>query len=121
MDTNLGDAVRRLVPREQISGRLEGEREQEEKHPGNPHGFPRRLVCAIEIDLGHMETDRDYHGTRSPMVEAPHKRAKRNFFLDEVDAVKGMVRSRGIIESQKGAGDGLRDKEKEGHASEDIN
>src|SRR3990170_7849541 len=54
------------------------------------------------------------------MMESPNKPSEGDAGFDEPDAVVGMVGGGGVVEHQEHPGDQLDSKNKEHHASEDV-
>ena len=117
---DLRGPVALLVPRQQVAGERERERELQEQEAGPEVELARGFVGAVNEHLEQMQRKEDGHYLRGVMVQPAQEPATRHLELDVEDAFPRRLRAGAVGHPQEDAGDDL-DGEREGErAAPDV-
>ena len=112
--------VSQLVPRQQIAGETEAEREQKQEITGNPGHFARRAIRLQHHRAEHVEHQRNDHQVRAPTVDRTDQPAERNLGRQKTNALVGGRFTRLIVHEQEHAGNHLDDEKEHRDPAEVI-
>ena len=107
-----------LVPRQQVAGERQQQRERQQDDADHPVELPRRLVGAVVEDARHVQEHRQHHQVGAPSVHVPHQQPERHRRLQVGDVVPGRRRLRPVEEHQEDAGDRQQDEQEEAEPAE---
>ena len=110
--------VRLQIPRQQIAGEAEAERDEEEHDAGDPGAFARLTIGAGEEARQHVQEHDDHHGGSAPVMNAAQQPAGRHLGHDVIDRLISLVRRRVVIHRQEHAGNEHRAEEHDEQAAE---
>ena len=103
---------RELIPREEIAGERQQQRQHEHDDADRPVELARRLVRPGHEDAEHVQPHGDDHRVRAPPVHLAHD-AERHVLAQPDDVGVGVLERRPVIEHQQQAGERQREKQKE--------
>ncbi len=113
---------RQLVPREQVAGERQAERQEQQDDPDHPVELARRLVGARVEDTSHVQRDRQHHEVGSPPVEVPHQIPEEHTGADRLHVLvrdgAAQVGHGPVEEHQEDAGERQQHEEEERETTE---
>src|SRR3984893_7705215 len=107
-----------LVPGQQVTGKAQQQRDQQQQGAHAPVELARLLVGAGQKDARHVQPDGDHHRVRRPAVHVADDAAEGDDELQVAHVLVGGVGSGDVIEHQEEPGDGQHDEEEEGQSAE---
>jgi hypothetical protein len=96
---------RELVPRQEVAGEGEAERQEQQDDADAPVELARPLVRAGVEDPAHVEEDDQHHRVGRPAVQIAQEAAERHRVLEVLDRAVRLGRVRHVIDHQQHAGD----------------
>src|SRR6185437_2201489 len=94
-----------LIPRQQIAGETQQQRQNKQDDADPPIEFSGWLVTAGEEDAIHVQPDRDDHSMRAPTMQLAED-TERGHIAEDEDVVVGVFERRPIVKHQQHAGHG---------------
>src|SRR3990172_1446174 len=80
-DRPVGD----LVPRQQVAGERQHDREEQQDDADDPVELARRLVGAVVEDPHHVQEDEEHHEVGAPAMDVPGEQPEGDLRLDAQD------------------------------------
>ena len=102
--------IGKLVPRQQVTGEGQRQRQQKQHHAQHPVELARRFVGAGVEDAAHVQHHKQHHQVGRPAVQVAQHLAGRDHELQVFHVLVGVVGGRHVIEHQQHAG---RDQDEE--------
>ena len=103
---------RQLIPRQQVAGEREQQRQHQQDHADDPVEFARRLVAAGEEHAVHVQPRGDHHRMGPPAMQFAQN-AQRRHVAQRGHVVVRPLQRRPVIEHQQHAGDRLDQEQEE--------
>ena len=100
-----------LIESKHLARERHAQRDEQQQDTDNPRELTRKLVCAEEEHLDHVNEDDGDHEVRAPAVQGANEPAERDLAIEGLQAVPGLAGRGHIDEGEKDAG---RDLDREG-------
>src|SRR4051812_46769911 len=107
-----------LVPRQQVAGEAEQQRERQQDDADDPVELSGRLVGPVVEDAGHVQEHAEDHEVGRPAVHVPYQQPEGDRGLQRVDVVPRLRRGRSVEEHQEDARDRQQDEQEEAEPAE---
>ena len=102
-----------LIPRQQVPGKGEQERQEQQNDTDNPIEFSWRFVTARQEHSIHVQPDGNHHGVCPPAMQFPQHAQRRDIAQCQHVGI-GPFGGGAIVEHQQHARDDLDQKQEEG-------
>ena len=111
---------RGLVPPEQLSGKGECQRQQQQDGAAEPVELAGELVRRHQIGAGHVDTDQQHHGGGAEVVHPAQEPPEQRLLRDELEAVVRLPARRHVGGGQRDTGGDLEDEGEQRGTAEDV-
>ena len=119
IERHLRREVRIHIPRKQVSGKAEDERDEQQEHADDPLQFARRFVRAEDQHLQQMQEDQRDHRRCAPVVNR-QQRVRERIQIDRAGRFPSRRGRRRVEEREENARDDLHDHREQRRASEYV-
>ena len=89
-----------LIPREQIAGEGQQQREDQQCHPNHPVKLTGGLIRPGHEDAEHVQPDRDHHPMRRPAMHVAHQHPEGHVEFEILEVRVGIFRYRPVVEHE---------------------